>query len=86
MIGLLFDLLKCLIAAGKFLRLHLLCGKRLDDPLTEQGILDLRIQLSDLHALPAERRPQILIQDDRHHRHERHTDKDEYCQRNTVPA
>ena len=76
------DLLKILVALGKFFPLFVIGGKRLDHALPQQAVLDGGVQFTDLHPLLAEPRPQPAVQVHRHHPHQGHTGKHRQRQRN----
>ena len=73
------DLLEILVALGKLFPLLVLGGKGLDHTLPQQTVLDGGVQLTNLHPLLAEPRPQTSVQVHRHHAHQRHAGK--HCQR-----
>ena len=75
------DLLKILVALGKFFPLFVLGGKRLDHTLPQQAVLDGGVQFTDLHPLLAEPCPQPAVQVHRHHTHQGHAGEHRQRQR-----
>ena len=80
------DRFKFVVSPGEFFLFRFFGGKCLYDALAEKTVLDLRVQLADLHALTAERIAHTVIEHSRNESHKRHAQEDHDGQRDIVGA
>ena len=86
MVGLFLDGLESLVAFFKLFVFLRFGGKRFDNALAQQAVLDRGVQLADLEALLAESGAQAQVEAHRYDHHQRHTGKKHQCQRHAGPA
>ena len=80
-VGQRLDILKRVVALGKFFPFLLLGGKSLHHPLAQQAVLDGGVQLADLEPLLPEPGAEFQVQIHRDHAHQRHAGKNDQGQR-----
>ena len=85
-VGDFLDVLKGLVALFELCLFQLFRPEGLDDPLTQQTVFNLAVQLTDLHALTTECRTLLLVDVDGYSHHQRYAYEQNAGQRQIVGA